>query len=78
MENAGTGMVRLVDELGRIVLPIELRRKLGIHEGDPIEFFFDTSNNRIMLRNIARMNVFFAFQLIIFLILKNGLYVKAA
>ena len=32
-----TGIVRKVDELGRIVLPIELRRTLNIHHEDPIE-----------------------------------------
>lgn len=34
-----TGMKRKVDELGRVVLPIELRRTLGIAEKDPIEIF---------------------------------------
>lgn len=36
-----TGIVRKVDELGRIVLPIELRRGLGIAEKDPVEIFVD-------------------------------------
>ncbi|KGR89339.1 AbrB/MazE/SpoVT family DNA-binding domain-containing protein [Lysinibacillus odysseyi] len=36
-----TGIVRKVDELGRIVLPIELRRILGIAEKDPVEVFVD-------------------------------------
>ncbi|MFZ5988042.1 MAG: AbrB/MazE/SpoVT family DNA-binding domain-containing protein [Bacillota bacterium] len=36
-----TGIVRKVDELGRIVLPMELRRTLEIEEKDPIEFFVD-------------------------------------
>lgn len=36
-----TGIVRKVDELGRIVLPIELRRTLGIEEKDRIEIFVD-------------------------------------
>ena len=35
------GIVRKVDELGRIVLPIELRRTLGIEEKDRIEIFVD-------------------------------------
>ena len=33
-----TGIVRKVDELGRIVLPIELRRTLDIAEKDSLEF----------------------------------------
>ncbi len=36
-----TGIVRKVDELGRIVLPIELRRTLGIAERDPLEIYVD-------------------------------------
>lgn len=36
-----TGIVRKVDELGRVVLPIELRRTLGIGEKDPLEIFID-------------------------------------
>jgi AbrB family transcriptional regulator, transcriptional pleiotropic regulator of transition state genes len=34
-----TGMVRKVDELGRVVIPIELRRNLGIGEKDPLEIY---------------------------------------
>ena len=36
-----TGVVRRVNELGRIVIPIELRRTLNIEEGDPLEIFVD-------------------------------------
>ena len=36
-----TGIVRKVDELGRIVLPIELRRTLNIEVRDPVEIFVD-------------------------------------
>jgi AbrB family transcriptional regulator, transcriptional pleiotropic regulator of transition state genes len=39
-----TGIVRKVDELGRIVLPIELRRTLDIAEKDSIEIYVDESN----------------------------------
>lgn len=34
-----TGVVRRVDELGRIVIPMELRRTLNIGEKDPLEIF---------------------------------------
>ena len=34
-----TGIVRRLDELGRITLPIELRRTLGVDERDPLEIF---------------------------------------
>lgn len=36
-----TGIVRKVDELGRIVLPIELRRTLNIAEKDSLEIYVD-------------------------------------
>ena len=36
-----TGVVRRVNELGRIVIPIKLRRTLNIEEGDPLEIFVD-------------------------------------
>lgn len=36
-----TGVVRKVDVLGRIVLPIELRKTLDIEKEDPIEIFVD-------------------------------------
>jgi transcriptional pleiotropic regulator of transition state genes len=38
-----TGIVRKVDELGRIVLPIELRRTLDIAEKDSLEIYIDGS-----------------------------------
>ena len=43
-----TGIVRKVDELGRVVIPIELRNQFEIAEKDPIEIFVDGSN--IILR----------------------------
>lgn len=43
-----TGIVRRVDELGRIVLPIELRRTLDIAERDALEIYVDGSS--IVLR----------------------------
>ncbi|MFU8692737.1 AbrB/MazE/SpoVT family DNA-binding domain-containing protein (plasmid) [Rossellomorea sp. FS2] len=36
-----TGIVRKVDELGRIVVPKEIRRVLGIQEKDPMEIFVE-------------------------------------
>lgn len=39
-----TGIIRRVDELGRVVIPIELRNKFGIFEKDPIEIFVDGSS----------------------------------
>lgn len=39
-----TGVVRKIDELGRIVLPIELRRSMDINEKDAIEIYVDDNN----------------------------------
>lgn len=36
-----TGIVRRIDDLGRIVIPKEIRRTLHIREGDPLELFLD-------------------------------------
>ena len=46
-----TGIVRKVDELGRIVLPIEMRRTLGIGEKDPLEMY--TEKDAIILRKYS-------------------------
>ena len=51
-----TGIVRKVDELGRIVLPIEMRRTLGVANRDPVEMFIDGKN--IILRKYAPGCVF--------------------
>lgn len=34
-----TGIIRRTDDLGRVVIPKEIRRTLSIHEGDPLEIF---------------------------------------
>lgn len=36
-----TGIVRHVDDLGRVVIPKEIRRACNIREGDPLEIFLD-------------------------------------
>lgn len=46
-----TGIVRKVDELGRVVLPVELRRSLGIEVKDPLEIYVDGES--IMLKKYS-------------------------
>jgi AbrB family transcriptional regulator, transcriptional pleiotropic regulator of transition state genes len=41
MKMKATGIVRRVDDLGRIVIPKEIRRTQGINEYDPMEIFVD-------------------------------------
>lgn len=51
-----TGIVRKVDELGRIVLPIELRRTLGIAEKDSLEIY--VSGETIVLKKYQSSCIF--------------------
>ena len=51
-----TGIVRKVDELGRVVIPIELRRTLDIAEKDGLEIFVES--DRIILRKHESTCVF--------------------
>ena len=36
-----TGIVRRVDDLGRVVIPKDIRRTIGIHDGEPLEIFIE-------------------------------------
>ena len=51
-----TGMARKVDDLGRIVLPVEMRRMFGIRPGDELEIAVDGAS--IVLRKIEARCVF--------------------
>mgnify|MGYP000066699716 CR=1 FL=1 len=46
-----TGIVRRIDDLGRVVIPKEIRRTLRIREGDPLEIYTAT-DARLFLKNI--------------------------
>lgn len=48
-----TGIVRRIDELGRIVIPIEIRRTMNIREGDPLEIFVDRDGEVILKKYSA-------------------------
>lgn len=43
-----TGIVRRIDDLGRVVIPKEIRRTLRIREGDPLEIFTDREGEVIL------------------------------
>lgn len=47
-----TGIVRRIDDLGRVVIPKEIRRTLRIREGDPLEIFTD-NNGQIILKKYS-------------------------
>lgn len=46
----GTGIVRRIDEFGRVVIPKEIRRGLGWKEGTPLELFMDDGGEGVVLR----------------------------
>ncbi len=55
-----TGIVRRIDDLGRVVIPKEIRRTLRIREGDPLEIFTDREGEIILKKYspIGEMNTF--------------------
>ena len=53
-----TGVVRKIDELGRIVLPSEIRRVFGIHEGDELDISVD--GERVILQKRLDLCLFCA------------------
>lgn len=55
-----TGIVRRIDDLGRIVIPKEIRRTLRIRESDPLEIFTDREGQVILKKYspIGEMNTF--------------------
>ncbi|MFZ5966671.1 MAG: stage V sporulation protein T [Bacillota bacterium] len=55
-----TGIVRRIDDLGRVVIPKEIRRTLRIREGDPLEIFTDREGEVILKKYspIGELNEF--------------------
>lgn len=55
-----TGIVRRIDDLGRVVIPKEIRRTLRIREGDPLEIFTDREGEIILKKYspIGELSVF--------------------
>lgn len=51
-----TGIVRRLDDLGRIVVPKEIRRMMNLVEADPLEIFFDSENGRIIMKPYNQLN----------------------
>ena len=43
-----TGIIRKIDDLGRVVIPKEIRRTLRIREGDPLEIYTDREGEVIL------------------------------
>ena len=52
-----TGVTRKIDELGRIVIPKEIRKNLGIRDGETLEIF--TNEDSIILKKYFTFNIIF-------------------
>ena len=52
----GTGIVRRIDDLGRVIIPKEIRRTLGIREGDPLEIFTDPDERAVYFKPYLRLS----------------------
>ena len=50
-----TGIVRRIDDLGRVVIPKEIRRTLRIREGDPLEIYTDREGE-VILKKYSPIN----------------------
>ena len=46
-----TGVVRRIDDLGRVVIPKEIRRTMRIREGDSLEIFVNQSGEEMCIRD---------------------------
>lgn len=52
-----TGIIRRIDELGRIVIPKDLRRTMDIQEGDPLEIYTDREGMLILRKYDMRLQL---------------------
>lgn len=51
-----TGIVRRVDDLGKIIIPKEIRRTMSIREGDTLEIFLDPLNKMICFKRYTPLS----------------------
>lgn len=49
-----TGIIRRIDDLGRVIIPKEIRRNLKIREGDPLEIFIDSESGSVCFKPYER------------------------
>ena len=49
-----TGIVRRIDDLGRVVIPKEIRRTMRIHEGDPLEIYTESDGTVIFKKAVIK------------------------
>ena len=51
------GIIRRIDDLGRVAIPKEIRIMMGIKAGDPLEFFINENEKAIILKSWKPMKV---------------------
>lgn len=56
-----TGIVRRIDDLGRVVIPKEIRRSMGIREGEALEIYVDHETNSVVFKKYAEVSFAEAF-----------------
>ena len=59
MAMKSTGIVRRIDDLGRVVIPKEIRRQMAIKEGEPLEIYTDPSERMIGFKKYERTDLTF-------------------
>lgn len=50
-----TGITRRIDDLGRVVIPKEVRKTMGLSEGDPLEIFVDLKSDTVCFKAVRPM-----------------------
>lgn len=60
MANTSTGIIRRIDDLGRVVIPREIRRDLGIREGDPLEISIDKEHRSVTFTQYCPLSTTFS------------------
>lgn len=50
-----TGIIRRVDDLGRVIIPKDIRRTLRIREGDPLELYVEGHDTVVCKKNTHRL-----------------------
>lgn len=60
-----TGIVRRMDDLGRVVIPKEIRRSMGIREGEALEIYVDHETNSVVFKKYTEVSFVEAFSSLI-------------
>lgn len=53
-----TGIIRRIDELGRVVIPREIRKQIGFHEGDSLEIYINKKECAVTLKKYMPLDYY--------------------